>query len=235
MILNKVYIYLDASSDRGFFTKSNIITASLVFRSTLYTGRGITPFINPAPTQHIPFEDRAGLLRCRKIVVDTSPNLSSLRRKFSTSKSLLKEQKSELDNVLISFPSLTKNLHLYATKNIKECSQVLLKMYNSLTDPIVKLYIQNNCLHLMSLGKDNKEITPRDFPDYKVDGPDKQGHPSLYTGVSGCYAFLCLKTGEYYVGSAICLNTRYKAHKVNSSRPERGGSNSLYLSVQKHG
>ena len=87
----------------------------------------------------------------------------------------------------------------------------------------------------MSLGKDNKEITPRDFPDYKVDGPDKQGHPSLYTGVPGCYAFLCLKTGEYYVGSAICLNTRYKAHKVNSSRPERGGSNSLYLSVQKHG
>ena len=148
---------------------------------------------------------------------------------------MLKEQKSELDNVLSSFPSLTKNLHLYVTKNIKECSQVLLKMYNSLTDPIVKLYIQNNCLHLMSLGKDIKEITQRDFPDYKVDGPDKQGHPSLYTGVSGCYAFLCLKTGKYYVGSAICLNTRYKAHKVNSSRPERGGSNSLYLSVQKHG
>ena len=219
MILNIVFIYLGASSDRGFFTKCNNITTSLVLRSRLYTGRGITPFINP-------------VLRCRKNVIDTSPNLS---RKFSTSKSLLKEQKSELDNVLSSFPSLTKNLHLYVTKNIKECSQVLLKMYNSLTDPIVKLYIQNNCLHLMSLGKDIKEITQRDFPDYKVDGPDKQGHPSLYTGVSGCYAFLCLKTGQYYVGSAICLNTRYKAHKVNSSRPERGGSNSLYLSVQKNG
>lgn len=231
MILNIVYIYLGASFGGGFFTKSNNFSTSLVLRSTLCTGRGITPFINPAPA-HIPFGDRAGLLRCRKIVVDISPNLS---RKFSTSKPLLKEQKSELDNVLSSFPSLTKNLHLYETKNIKECSQVLLKMYNSLTDPIVKLYIQNNCLHLMSLGKDIKEITPRDFPDYKVDGPDKQGHPSLYTGVSGCYAFLCLKTGEYYVGSAICLNTRYKAHKVNSSRPERGGSNSLYLSVQKHG
>jgi hypothetical protein len=108
-------------------------------------------------------------------------------------------------------------------------------MYNSLTDPVVKLFIENNCLHLMSLDKYTKEITPRDFIDYVVDGPDKQGHPSLYTGKSGCYAFLCLKTGDYYVGSAICLNTRYKTHKVTSSRPERGGSTSLYLSVRKHG
>nr|YP_009262012.1 GIY-YIG endonuclease [Chrysoporthe austroafricana]AMX22087.1 GIY-YIG endonuclease [Chrysoporthe austroafricana] len=112
-------------------------------------------------------------------------------------------------------------------------------MYNSLTDPVVKLYIQNNCLHLMSLDKNTAvslpEIAKRDFLGYGVDGQDKQGHPSLYTGKSGCYAFLCLKTGDYYVGSAVCLNTRYKAHKVNSSRPERGGYNSLYLSVRKHG
>jgi len=110
-------------------------------------------------------------------------------------------------------------------------------MYDSLTDPVVKLYMKNNCLHLMSLGKHSKGITfnKRNFLDYGVDGQDKQGHPSLYTGESGCYAFLCLKTGDYYVGSAVCLNTRYKAHKVNSSRPERGGSNSLYLSVRKHG
>lgn len=108
-------------------------------------------------------------------------------------------------------------------------------MYNSLTDPIVKQYIENNCLHLMFLGKYTKEITQGDFLDYRVDGQDKEGHPSLYTGKSGCYAFLCLNTGDYYVGSAVCLNTRYKAHKVNSSRPERGGSNSLYLSVRKHG
>lgn len=108
-------------------------------------------------------------------------------------------------------------------------------MSNSLTDPVVKLYIQNNCLHLMHLDKHTKGITQRDFIDYVVDGPDKQGHPSLYTGKSGCYAFLCLKTGDYYVGSAICFNTRYKAHKVRSSRPEKGGSTSLYLSVRKHG
>lgn len=62
-------------------------------------------------------------------------------------------------------------------------------MYNSLTDPDVKLYIQNNCLHLMYLVKHTKEITKRDFIDYRVDGQDKQGHPSLYTGKSGCYAF----------------------------------------------
>ncbi len=93
-----------------------------------------------------------------------------------------------MDSLLNSFPSLSKNLHLYTTINIKECSQVLLRMYNSLNDPVVKLYIQNNCLHLMSLGKYAKEITQIDFPDYGVDGQDKQGHPSLYTGKSGCYA-----------------------------------------------
>ena len=161
-------------------------------------------------------------------------------RGFSTSSSSLKPKNmSNLDNLLDSFPSLSGNLHLFITSprypNIKEGYQTLLKMYNSLTDPVVKLYIQNNCLYLMSLDKLTKGITQRDFVDYKVDGQDKQGHPSLYTGKSGCYAFLCLKTGEYYVGSAICLYTRYKAHKVTSSRPEKGGSTSLYLSVRKHG
>jgi len=161
-------------------------------------------------------------------------------RGFSTSSSSLKPKNmSNLDNLLDSFPSLSGNLHLFITSprypNIKEGYQMLLKMYNSLTDPVVKLYIQNNCLYLMSLDKLTKGIIQRDFVDYKVDGQDKHGHPSLYTGKAGCYAFLCLKTGEYYVGSAICLYTRYKAHKVTSSRPEKGGSTSLYLSVRKHG
>lgn len=169
--------------------------------------------------------------RRRSAAVGLSPLFSAM---FSTS--LLKQVKSSnWDRLLDSFPLLSENLHLYTTIKIKECSQVLLRMYNSLTDPVVKLYIQNNCSHLMFLDKYTKEIAQRDFLDYGVDGQDKQGHPSLYTGKSGCYAFLCLKTGDYYVGSAVCLNTRYKAHKVNSSRPERGGSNSLYLSVRKHG
>ena len=119
--------------------------------------------------------------------------------------------------------------------NIKKCSQILLRMYNGHTDPVVKLFIQNNCLHLISLDKFTKKITQRDFVEYVVDGPDKLGHPSLYTGKSGCYIFLCLKTGDYYIGSAICLYTRYKTHKVRSSRPESGGSTSLYISVRKHG
>jgi len=190
-----------------FLAKSNSL-------DTLILG-GILPLIN----------------RRRVVAVGLSPFFS---REFSTS-SLKQHKLSNLDSLLDSFPSLSENLHLYATNNIKECSQVLLRMYNSLTDPVVKLYVQNNCLHLMSLDKYTKEIAPRDYIDYGVDGPDKQGHPSLYIGMSGCYAFLCLKTGDYYVGSAVCLNTRYKAHKVNSSRPERGGSNSLYLSVRKHG
>jgi hypothetical protein len=169
-------------------------------------------------------------------IESTVVGFSFFSRKFSTSSPSLKPHKrSNLDSILGSFPSLSENLHLYTTVNIKKCYPVLLRMYNSLIDPVVKLYIQNNCLHLMSLDKQTKEIITKDFPNYVVDGKDKQGHPSLYTGKSGCYAFLCLKTGDYYVGSAVCLNTRYKAHKVNSSRPERGGSNSLYLSVRKHG
>jgi hypothetical protein len=159
-------------------------------------------------------------------------------RKFSTS-SLRQQNGSKLVSLLDSFPSLSENLHLYITSqrqpNIKKCHQILLKMYNSLSDPVVKLFIQNNCSHLISLDKFDKEIIQRDFIDYRVDGPDKQGHPSLYTGKSGCYAFLCLKTGDYYVGSAICLYTRYKTHKVRCSRPEKGGSTSLYLSIRKHG
>ena len=201
---------------------------------------------------------RSGLLLLmnRSVGVYISPISSSTSfaelREFSTSPSSplrprpikdlvlgrkVKEQKrSNLDSLLDSFPSLSENLHLCTTMpNIKECSQVLLRMFNSLNDPVVKLYLQDNCLHLMSLDKYSKQITKIDFPDYMVDGSDKQGHPNLYTGKSGCYAFLCLKTGDYYVGSALCFNTRYKAHKVNSSRLERGGSNSLYISVRRHG
>ena len=142
---------------------------------------------------------------------------------------------NKLNQFLNSLPSVSENPHLYTTTNIKDCSQVLLKMYNSLSDPVLKLYVQNNCLHLIYLEKYINNISQKKFLAYKVDGQVKQGHPSLYKGMSGCYVFFCLKTGDFYVGSAVCLNTRYKSHKVNSSRPERGGFNSLYLSVRKHG
>ena len=200
-----------------FLAKS--ISRSVDTPSVILQGGGILPLINK---------------RCLA-TVGLSPFFS---REFSTS-SLRQQNSSKLVSLLDSFPSLSENLHLYITSprypNIKECHQVFLKMYNSLTDPVVKLFIQNNCSHLISFDKLDKEITQGDFIDYRVDGQDKQGHPSLYTGKSGYYAFLCLKTGDYYVGSAICLYTRYKTHKVRSSRPEKGGSTSLYLSIRKHG
>ena len=67
-----------------------------------------------------------------------------------------------------------------------------------------------------------------------MDSIDNKGHPSLYKGESGCYVFL-FKRGYYYIGSAVCLHTRYKAHRVNSVRPDRGGDNALYLSVREFG
>ncbi|GAA4798453.1 hypothetical protein GCM10023329_58550 [Streptomyces sanyensis] len=42
-----------------------------------------------------------------------------------------------------------------------------------------------------------------------------------------------LKYWFLYIGSAVCLYTRYNSHKVNSTRPERGGDNVLYLAVRK--
>jgi predicted GIY-YIG superfamily endonuclease len=47
--------------------------------------------------------------------------------------------------------------------------------------------------------------------------------------------FTCLKTGEYYFGSALDLYIRYKQHKTNSIRPIRGGNNLLYKKVRSLG
>lgn len=147
--------------------------------------------------------------------------------------------KSDLNKFYESLSSLSKNnQHLYNTRNIQDASQVLIKMYESLSDSNpVKLYLKNNGLHLLSLeeGIINEETFQSNFENYRVDSVDKQGHPSLYKGKSGCYAFVCLDTGFHYVGSAVCFHTRYKAHKVNSVRPKRGGDNDLYLSVRKLG
>ena len=87
-----------------------------------------------------------------------------------------------MDSLLDSLPSLSENPHLYTTINIKQCSQVLLRMSNSLNDPVVKQYIEKNCLHLMSLDKFTKEIISDYFTNYSVVGLDKKGHPSLFTG-----------------------------------------------------
>jgi len=69
----------------------------------------------------------------------------------------------------------------------------------------------------------------------------------LYKGKSGCYIFICLEAtpskvmgrlrspGDYYIGSAVCFYTRFKSHKINSVRPDRGGYNALYTSVRELG
>lgn len=113
-------------------------------------------------------------------------------------------------------------------------------MYESLldTDP-VKLYIKNNCDHLLSLEfsidvfTSDKILT--EYKDYYVKSSDRKNHPSTYTNKSGVYIFTCIDTGFQYVGSAICLNKRFKSHLINSVRVERGGNNPLYSAVQKLG
>lgn len=164
-----------------------------------------------------------------------------LVRGYSTSKKSVKSidhLTKELDNFYDSFPLLIqKNNHLYMTQNIQDASLVLMNMYNSLPelDP-VKQYLEKYCLHLLPWqGFVKKEDLQRDYVNYQVDSQNKEGHPSLYRGKSGCYIFFCLKNGSYYIGSAVCLHTRYKSHKVNSIRPERGGDNALYLSVRELG
>lgn len=127
------------------------------------------------------------------------------------------------------------------TKNIIDASKALKTMYDSLldSDPL-KLYIKNNCMHLLSLSG-TTGLIPHDklittgYDNYLINSNEKIGHPSLYDGKSGIYVFECMNTGFQYIGSAICLNTRFKAHMVNSVRPERGGNNTLYLSAREFG
>jgi hypothetical protein len=88
---------------------------------------------------------------------------------------------------------------------------------------------------LLTLQGLNEGNLPGDFVNYRVDSKDKEGHPSLYKGKSGCYIFFCLEGGSYYIGSAVCFYTRFKGHKFNSVRPERGGDNALYTSVREFG
>lgn len=88
------------------------------------------------------------------------------------------------------------------SKNIKDASQVLNDMYNSLPDSNpVKVYLHKNCLHLLSWQEFIKGGNlQRDFVNYRVNSNDKPGHPRLYKGKSGCYIFWCLNDDSYIVG-----------------------------------
>jgi hypothetical protein len=57
----------------------------------------------------------------------------------------------------------------------------------------------------------------------------KKTHPNIFNGKSGVYL---IETGFQYIGLAVCLNTRFKSHLVNSIRPSRGGNSVLYLVVR---
>jgi hypothetical protein len=83
------------------------------------------------------------------------------------------------------------------------------------------------------LGSD--KILSSSFVSYSVKSRVKEGMPLNYKGRSGLYLFENTITGHQYIGSAICLYTRYKAHLVNSTRPDRGGDNPLYTSIRKYG
>ena len=162
----------------------------------------------------------------------------TLIRKYSTSESPNIDVKLNLNNFYESFPSFSeKSKYLYLTKNIQDASQVLKDMYNSLPESnTVKVYLYKNCWHLLSwqeFMKGGNLQKDWDFVNYRVNSDDKQGHPRFYKGKSGCYIFWCINDDSYYIGSAICLYNRYKSHKLNSYRPERGGDNALYSLVHK--
>src|SRR4051812_32763895 len=108
-------------------------------------------------------------------------------------------------------------------------------MYESLldTDP-VKLYIKNNCGHVLYLPDTtnilvtNKIVT--NYEDYYVKSPERNNHPSKYTSKAGLYLFTCVDTGLQYVGSAICLNTSVRSNftrSYSSSNKLTADSNNL--------
>lgn len=162
-------------------------------------------------------------------------NYSTLRSNRNENQTQVDSSCSDLDDIKRTFPALLEQ-NKHVTKNVQEATQVLINMYNSLSDSSpVKQYLKIYCLHLLNL----KDLADKgyigDFVDYAMDSKDKKGHPSLYQGNSGCYLFLNLNLGIFYIGSAICLYTRFKSHKVNSMRPERGGDNAFYLAVRELG
>lgn len=127
------------------------------------------------------------------------------------------------------------------TKNIKEAHDALMRMYNGLekSNPLVK-YLEDHCLpfltsteKLVVLGSD--KTLSSSYASYPVKSRVKVGMPLDYKGKSGLYLFVNTNTDQQYIGSAICLYTRYKAHMVNSTRPSRGGDNPLYTSIRIYG
>ena len=144
-------------------------------------------------------------------------------------------------NASVLFKFDNKLIKLNITKNIRNASKTLENMYENLkdSDPL-KLYLKNNCLHLLTLSGSigifatNQPIITG-YDNYFIKSNDKKNHPNIFNGKSGVYLIECIETGFQYIGSAVCLNTRFKSHLVNSIRPSRGGNSALYLAVRELG
>lgn len=110
-------------------------------------------------------------------------------------------------------------------------------MYDSLSDgDLLKEFLFRNCGHLLRPGfgpSDAMASTP--LTHYPVSSGKSPVSPATYTSQAGVYVFTCIATGVFYIGSALCLNSRFKSHITNSSRPDRGGDSKFYRYVRAIG
>lgn len=126
------------------------------------------------------------------------------------------------------------------TSQIIKANKVLNDMFNSLdSDSPLKKFLRDHCSHLLDLDFNDPTVvtgsSATTLTSHSVKGGKDKGHPAKYFGLAGVYVFQCSTTGAQYIGSAIGLYIRYKAHMVNSTRPNRGGNSSFYQYVRQAG
>ena len=123
---------------------------------------------------------------------------------------------------------------------IIEARTVLSQMLASLApEHPVRKFLILHCKHLLIPGYvypgTLNSSTAEALTVHPVKGSKGLSHPSTYTSIAGVYLFESLVTGAQYIGSAICLNTRFKSHITNSTRPSRGGNNHFYRYIMANG
>src|ERR1700749_2853520 len=132
------------------------------------------------------------------------------------------------------------NIPLHVTKNIEEAQLVLKKMLNSLPKgSLLYKYLESECCWLLEPLKGSFRINILEsfLPSYIFsdtitydlkNNKEAENHPRRLAGTSGCYLFTNILTNQQYIGSSIDLYNRFKSHKINSIRPNRGGNTPLY-------
>jgi hypothetical protein len=118
-----------------------------------------------------------------------------------------------------------------------EAQKVLVRMFDSLPErDLLKFFLSKHCNHLLQLGfSKTGAMSSVPLTSYPVSSGISPVSPSSYTRLAGVYAFTCVATGVLYIGSALCLNTRFKQHISDSSSPNRGGNNQFYRFVRSQG